>query len=51
MVILNYFENIEKENIWTIVIALIVFVIFVQFVLIIPSLLNIRKRVNEKQKN
>jgi hypothetical protein len=51
MVILNYCENIEEENIWTIVIALIVFVIFVQFVLIIPSLLTIRKRVNEKQKN
>jgi hypothetical protein len=51
MVIFNYYEKIEKENIWTIVIALIVFVIFVQFILIIPSLLNIRKRVNEKQKN
>ncbi|MEB8345775.1 hypothetical protein OO010_06935 [Flavobacteriaceae bacterium KMM 6898] len=48
LVILNYYENIAKENIWTIVIALIVFVIFVQFLLIIPSLLNIRKRVNEK---
>jgi hypothetical protein len=51
LVILNYFENVEMENIWTILIALIGFVIFVQFVLIIPSLLNIRKRVNEKQKN
>ena len=51
LVILNYYENVEKENIWTIVIALIVFIIFVQFLLIIPSLLNIRKRINEKQKN
>ncbi|SFR64229.1 hypothetical protein [Maribacter stanieri] len=48
LVIMNYYENLENENIWTIVIALILFVIFVQFVLIIPSLLNIRKRVNEK---
>ena len=30
LLILNYFENIEKENIWTIVIALIVFIIFVK---------------------
>ena len=49
--ILNYFENVELENIWTILIALIGFVIFVQLLLTIPSIMNIRKRVNEKQKN
>jgi len=51
LVILNYFENVELENIWTILIALIGFVIFVQIILIFPSIMNIRKRVNEKQKN
>ena len=50
LVILNYFENVELENIWTILIALIGFIIFVQLLLIIPSIMNIRKRVNEKQK-
>jgi hypothetical protein len=49
--ILNYYKKIEKENIWNILIALLVFIVFVQFLLIIPSILNIRKRVNEKQKN
>ncbi len=51
LVILNYFKNVELENIWTILIALIGFVIFVQILLIFPSIMNIRKRVNEKQKN
>ena len=51
LVILNYFENVELENIWTILIALIGFVIFVQILLIFPSIMKISKRVNEKQKN
>ena len=49
LVILISFENVELENIWTILFALIGFVIFVQLLLIIPSILNIRKLVNEKQ--
>ena len=49
LVILNYFENVESKNIWTILIALFGFVIFVQILLIFPSIINIRKRVNEKK--
>lgn len=51
LLIVNYFEKIDLENIWTIIFLLVLFVIILQGILIIPSLWNIRKRVNEKLKS
>ena len=51
LVIMVFLGNMKLENIWSILIALIGFVIFVQILLIFPSIMNIRKRVNGIQKN
>ncbi|MEX0361479.1 MAG: hypothetical protein AB3N10_10905 [Allomuricauda sp.] len=45
--ILMFYEEITKENIWIAVITLILFITLMQFVLIYPSIQNIKKRVNE----
>lgn len=41
-------EEIEKDIIWKITLALILFIILVQLILIYPSIQHIKKRVNEK---
>ena len=38
LVVLTFFEDLNRENIWTVLMALILFVILIQFILVIEIL-------------
>ncbi|WP_435577872.1 hypothetical protein [Gilvibacter sp.] len=46
---LIFFEKVKMENIWTVIIALILFIVLMQSILIYPSLQVIKKKVNERE--
>ena len=48
LILFAFIGELEKEHIWKVTITLILFVVLLQLALTIPSIWNIKKRVDEK---